>query len=463
MGREQVKAISIRGLRGFAEVATLNLGLPTGAPGSGLTILVGANNSGKSTVIEALRAIVQNHEVSFTQGRRNFSAGDAVRIGLTFANDELVELWSVAPGNSETLRTSGAYERLRHILVVPSRRHFDPFFNRSEADRTAYMAQSGFPVVRTVHGGNFNYRLFTAQKNRAQFDAVMRKVIDPPLNWAIDQNDSGQYFLKFALKTSFHSSDGLGDGIISLLFIVDALYDSQPGDVIVVDEPELSLHPQLQRKLSEVFAEYSADRQIIIATHSPYFANLRAIADGAAIARVHKTNEVSRIAQLSAASRGALHGLLVNVNNPHVLGLDAREVFFLDDGVVLLEGQEDVVFYSRVEQSIGLKLGGDVYGWGVGGAGNLPILCAVLRDLGFAQVVGIVDGNKAGDLEALRRDFPGYHFDAIPADDVRTKPARQATHTVVGLLDDQNQAVRPEHVSATRALFEKANQYLASA
>lgn len=44
--------LGIAGFRGFAEMRTLRLARPNGEEGSGLTFLVGANNSGESTFIE---------------------------------------------------------------------------------------------------------------------------------------------------------------------------------------------------------------------------------------------------------------------------------------------------------------------------------------------------------------------------------------------------------------------------
>jgi predicted ATPase len=63
-------------------------------------------------------------------------------------------------------------------------------------------------------------------------------------------------YLKIKLAGNYsHSSEGLGDGVISLMFIADALHDSPEGSMLVIDEPELSLHPSLLRRLSRVLAE----------------------------------------------------------------------------------------------------------------------------------------------------------------------------------------------------------------
>ena len=67
--------IEILGLRGFSKKGKLILAKPDTNPGSGLTVIVGPNNSGKSTIYEAFRAMSQSEPPSFTEGRRNKAAG----------------------------------------------------------------------------------------------------------------------------------------------------------------------------------------------------------------------------------------------------------------------------------------------------------------------------------------------------------------------------------------------------
>ena len=49
------KKISISGFRGFNESKKIELAIPNRSFGSGLTILVGENNSGKTTILESFR------------------------------------------------------------------------------------------------------------------------------------------------------------------------------------------------------------------------------------------------------------------------------------------------------------------------------------------------------------------------------------------------------------------------
>ncbi|TXI76371.1 MAG: hypothetical protein E6Q44_15685 [Flavobacteriales bacterium] len=180
-----------------------------------------------------------------------------------------------------------------------------------------------------------------------------------------------------------------------------------------------------------------------------------------AVVRVH-VDKGSKISALSPESAAWCSTMLGNLNNPHVLGLNAQEVFFLDDRVVLVEGQEDVVYYGKILKELGLELNAEFYGWGVGGAGNMSGVARLLHDLGFKRVVGILDANEQHRLSNLNRDFPSFRFDAIPANDVRSKPPTPTKPEVDGLLDKDNAQIRPEHTEQTRALFQKIGAYLSA-
>ena len=40
--------------------------------------------------------------------------------------------------------------------------------------------------------------------------------------------------------------------------------------IILIDEPELSLHPKWQQRIIEVYKKIGENNQIILATHSPH-------------------------------------------------------------------------------------------------------------------------------------------------------------------------------------------------
>ena len=457
-----IKKLTISGLRGFGGPQTLDLAVPNDKPGTGLTTLVGPNNGGKSTIVEALRAVGSNQNASFTEGKRNKQALDRISIQATDESGLTHELKTVDGGGSETewVRPQ-RHKAFPRLYVLPSRRYFGTFFGRSIMEREQYTRGYALPANRGSPMDQFPYRLFRVLANRTAFDKVLGRVLEPVPDWTIEQNDNGNYYLRFNTGQGYHNSDGLGEGLVSLFFIVDALYDSEAGEVIAVDEPELSLHPSLQRRLASLLCDYSATRQIICATHSPYFVDIGAFVDGGVIARIHKRSNESIISPLSRDSAKRIGGFLENLNNPHILGLDAREAFFLDDGVILVEGQEDVLIYQKILADMGQSVKGTFFGWGVGGADNLRTVASILKDLGFVHVVGILDKNKENLIPELQRELPEYRFFAIPTDNVRSKPHKPETPAVTGLSDTQGN-LKPEYKDDLVKIFDKIRGFLSS-
>ncbi|WP_182266349.1 ATP-dependent nuclease [Stenotrophomonas maltophilia] len=432
-----ITAIRIHGYRGFSTPGELLLAVPNGSPGSGLTLITGPNNSGKSTILEALRARAGDQPVSFTVGTRN-SAVESVTFEYV-VGDKTESIRSLTKGSSETIRDFDA--GVIKVFSLPSRRAFSPYFGKSVYNREQFRSSSILEPQRSSTLSNFESRLFHVLSNPGEFNSLLARILGYAPEWTIDQSDQGYYFLKFFSGKHSHSSDGMGEGIISAFAIADALYDSQAGEVIAIDEPELSLHPALQRRLADVLMDQAKDKQIIVATHSPYLVNLKALSAGGALARVVTGENGTEIHQIGQRGRAAI-GVLVadNLSNPHIMGLDARELFFQEDRVLLTEGQEDVLLYPRVFEQLGLTMPATLFGWGAGGAGNIKHLCAVLHDLGFSRVGALFDDDKAADCTEARAAFTQYRFDMIPAKDVKTKKARKNGDEVVpGLLDEKYQ------------------------
>lgn len=66
----------------------------------------------------------------------------------------------------------------------------------------------------------------------------------------------------------------LGSGIemiISLLFLETLASLSKENFIVIIDEPELHLHPTLQSKFITYLVGLSANNQVLLSTHSPYF------------------------------------------------------------------------------------------------------------------------------------------------------------------------------------------------
>lgn len=453
--------IEILGLRGFSEKQSLIIATPNGNLGSGLTVIVGPNNSGKSTIYEAFRAMSQIEPSSFTEGRRNKLAGDKITISIYNTEGNSLTLKTTVNGGSETeYQLNGLKKEEVKFVTLPSRRTFNPFFGKSSYDRVTYINQSRLESVRGSQLDNFSYRLFQIQKNPKAFNLELSKVLGYLPAWHIEQGDNGQYYLKFTNNGSSHNSDGTGEGLLSIFTIIDALYDSSDNDLIFIDEPELSLHPSLQRKLLNLLLEYSATRQIIISTHSPFFISWLSIKQGGQIARTVKENTGTKIYQLQKAATDKIIPLLKNLNNPHILGLDAREIFFLDDNIILVEGQEDVIFLNKILELKKQHLNGTFYGWGVGGSANTDKVIEMLSDLGFKKIAVILDKNMEHLIAPFQVAFPEYKFVTIPTDDIREKNETKARAAVEGLIDVAGKIINPKYDGHIDALCADVNAYL---
>ncbi len=460
--------LTVAGYRGFAGEATLNFAVPNGEAGSGLTLVVGSNNSGKSSFIEAIQIIARARaqtEIDFPEPRRN-AQRDSVSIELVRSDGQKLEVRSLRPGGSQASAAWVPSEGARKfdIHVTPARRSFSQYFGGfGSSDRDWGLMDQEYS--RTQVRDAFVGRLRAVDRDNARrevFDSLLTEIVGQPLDWTFDEVTPQQQYVKVRDQAgATHTSEGLGDGLVSLLFIVDALYDSEPGALIAIDEPELSLHPLLVRRLRKVLSRFSADRQIVIATHSPLMIDWEDIAGGASVARVYKDAGRSVLAQAASDTLRRIASLADhrNLTNPHTVGVVAREVFFREDGILLVEGQDDAIYLPRVLADLGLPETENIFGWGSGGATNTPTLAKLFLELGYRRVGVLLDDDGRPETQKAADELAGMGPEVkvrrIPAPDIRFKKAVKPRDEVIGLLERDGTRVREElREDATAALQE---------
>lgn len=462
-----IKSITIHGFRGFGEKRTVNFSIPNGLSGSGLTVLVGPNNSGKTTILEALRSFnsTKYNPPSFSERKRNMKCENGkIHLRLETDTNDIFLIDTIESGGSTTImKKQGAlenedWEELK-IFVLQSRRFVDYEFAQTYMERYDYIRNQQMNIHnRTASIYEFNARLFKMQKNKKQFNELLKQVLGYDLEWTIEQNDNGMFYLKLIINGCTHSSEGLGDGIWSVFTICDALYDSEPNCTISIDEPELSLHPAYQKKIMELFNYFSKDRQIIINTHSPYFIDMLSIVNGATLCRTVKNSEGNiDIFFLSKESSDMLDGFLKNINQPHTLGTEAKEIFFLEDKIIITEGQEDVIMYSKAAETVNFVLSGTFFGWGSGGSSNICKIATILKDLGYQKVIAIFDGDKPEDKSQFEQKFPQYSSLIISTPDIRDKKEVNKKGKL-GMMT-QSGDLKDEYREEMVGLFKNINEY----
>src|SRR3989344_1727411 len=127
--------------------------------------------------------------------------------------------------------------------------------------------------------------------------------------------------------------------ILNLLLGVFAL--NIKNGIVMIDEPELHLHPKWQAILLDLFYKFSEERGIqwLIVTHSPNFVNPKSIKS---ILRVLRDeNGYSRVIKPLAFTETE-QDLVMMANLTH-----STKIFFADK-VILVEGIVDRIIYSAV-------------------------------------------------------------------------------------------------------------------
>ena len=439
-----IKNLSIEGLRGFSEKREFNFSIPDKVnPGSGLTVLVGPNNSGKSTVIEAVHILNSNSNI-IPKNYRNVINSGKIKIEAVSNTEDVITVQSTENGGSYVERILNSkkndfWNNPLNAFILTSKRNFSSTFNNNgQQSRENYKGNIGSESYRNENNVNHNFggrllRIFDNKKQ--QFNDCLNKVLDPIPNWTIESSSENQMFLEFSFGKTNHSSQGAGDGYINIFNIIDALYDSSEDNVILIDEPEVSLHPDLQRKLFQLLVEYSKDKQIIISTHSPYFVDWELFSTYSKIIRLRKEKEVINLYELSFESKQNIKKILNDTHNLHTLSLTTNEIFFLNDNIILTEGQEDVYGYKKIFMNKGFKCNASFFGWGSGGADKVFIILKLLEDLGYQKVFTILDNDKSDNLIKLQDEFPAYYHYAIAADDIRDKPIDRHAQNILDKIN----------------------------
>lgn len=463
-----IDSISIQGLRGFGSERKIKFAIPNDKAGSGTTFLVGENNSGKTTVLEALRVYsAPDSSPSFSERKRNKKCGRRVHIALSLVGGGEIRIDTVDRGGSQTAvcREEISENALPEVYVLQSRRFAQYEFSSNEMNRRDYLVNSQMNIHnRTSELQFFEARLFRMFEHKEEFDSLLKRVLGKSFEWTIEQNDNGNYYLKLTINGHEHSSEGMGDGYWSVFTICDALYDSKPRDVIAIDEPELSLHPDLQKRVMSVISEYARDRQIILSTHSPYFIDVGALASGAELYRVVKNGDGdTTLFRLTEESKKMINGFMSDYQKPFMFGIEAKELFFLRDCVIVVEGQEDVALYRRAAEQLGMNIDGDFFGWGAGGAGNIRGIMSMLHDLGYERVVAIFDGDRKEDFDKAKAEerFSGYKVLAISADDIRDKKDKGDATIKVGMMDGKGR-LKGSKKDEMAELLNDINHYFAN-
>jgi len=101
------------------------------------------------------------------------------------------------------------------------------------------------------------------------------------------------------------SALSMSDGTLRVLGLLLSVYQTRTPSVLVVEEPEATVHPAITELVIQVLKSASSDRQVIATTHSPDILDYKEI-DESSILVVSKQRNETIVAPLAGSSRIAI-------------------------------------------------------------------------------------------------------------------------------------------------------------
>ena len=163
-------------------------------------------------------------------------------------------------------------------------------------------------------------------------------------DWSMDLINANQNIYEIRLQKeklplSLAQASSGEKEIINYLFGIFALKITN--GLIIIDEPELHLHPRWQLLLMELFMELikKTGNQFIITTHSPVFINVNSVNN---LIRIYRSGHESKHVELRNKTGKKLKDLL------HLINSTNNEKIFFSDLVILVEGVTDRLVFQKI-------------------------------------------------------------------------------------------------------------------
>lgn len=176
-------------------------------------------------------------------------------------------------------------------------RFYDHF--RVDADAPARQPQIGTRAHTLAHDGE-NLAAVWATVEEAGFIAPLDREVDrafPGARIEVISDESGRFRLALRQPGILRPLEAaeLSDGTLRYLLLCAALLPARPAPLLVLNEPESSLHPSLLGPLAELIASASTRSQVIVVTHADALARPLEAA-GAALVRLEPRTEGTTVA-----------------------------------------------------------------------------------------------------------------------------------------------------------------------
>ena len=117
----------------------------------------------------------------------------------------------------------------------------------------------------------FTYKPSVLKKLSHSFEFIIDSSINFKKGRICCQSSEEDILIEIGKSDYWFSIDKLSSGLFNLLRILLQVEVAEKGDILIIDEPELHLHPGSAKRLRNILFEKKNEIQIICVTHSPVF------------------------------------------------------------------------------------------------------------------------------------------------------------------------------------------------
>ena len=151
-------------------------------------------------------------------------------------------------------------------------------------------------------------------EDHARIVRLLGQAVEGITSVEVHENTGGWLHLWFKKdvgleRTGSFSGSSMSDGTLRLLGLLLAVYQPSRPSVLVIEEPEATVHPAVAQLITEILLDAAHDRQVLVTTHSPDILDAKELADDQ-IRVVTQRHGRTIVAPLSTASRQAIRDRL---------------------------------------------------------------------------------------------------------------------------------------------------------
>lgn len=419
-----LKKLTIANFRVFGVEQDIDFAIPNGKAGSGLTILVGPNNAGKTTVLETIAQFFSGDDFEASRLMRRPSSdlkicvtiNDPHKIskglGLTNQDQENLIIYAKKIGGAQYAYSVKANMLTDKVDYIPADRtppdgmsdEVDPkqhvFYEKMNRKNRLKLQKQDDTVVAEIKAKAEDL----SPTSDSNFQAIIQELLATDGKLQTDK-DVGEYVLTFTQKNQNHRLNQQGSGVENIVAIANAF--GARYSLFLFDEPEVSLHPQVQKRIFKFLHAASAKKQIIVATHSPYLLKWSSIRDGKVYRLFQDERGDARAKTISNETLRKVEAIVSkDLKNRKLYDVASRELFFSDEGLIFTEGQEDVIYIENYleHDAASPDVNVPLFGYGSGGSGNIIHWLEMAQELGI-RACGLYDSDEDTHATKARNQF----------------------------------------------------------